>query len=109
MGQPRLGIETIAVDDKGFGPDTKLRQGTVHGKKRSMENIYFINLLRCHDTYSPCQRIVLNLLAQGITLLLRQLLRVVQRRVVIVGWQDDGSSIDAAGETAAPRLIASCL
>ena len=107
--QPWLSIKTVAVNDKRFRTDAELCEGTVHGEEGGMKDIDLVDLLRCHDAYCPGHRLLLNLLPQGIALLLRQLLRVVEVGVVVVGRQDDGGSIDATGETATTGLVASGL
>ena len=89
--------------------DIQLVNSTVHGKKGGIENIDFVNFFGRDDAHRPCQSLFFNHFTQGIALLFRQLLGVVQKFILKVRWQNNSSGIDRTGQTAATGLIASCL
>ena len=109
MWNPWRGIEPVAVYDESLWPYAQSGNGTVHGEERGMKDVNLIDFLGCHYAYRPCHGIALYLLAKGITAPLSQLLRVVKVGVVIVGRQDDGGGIHAAGQATTPGLVATCL
>jgi hypothetical protein len=50
----------------------------MHGKERGIQDIYLVNLFGRYDADSPSKRFFLNHFTQSITLVLRQLLGVIQ-------------------------------
>lgn len=102
-------VEAVAVDDKGFWFDGELVDGAVHGEIGGMEDVDFVYLLSSADAYRPCKGIALYLFAEHVSLLLRQLLGVIEHVVVVVVWQDYGSGEDGTCEAAATCFIATSL
>ena len=74
-----------------------------------MEYVYLVYLLRCTYSNSPCHGVTLNLCAQGIAFLLRQLLGIIEQVIMIVWGQYNRCGIHTAGKASAPSLVASCL
>ena len=81
----------------------------MHGEYRGVKDVDAVYLLRSDDTYGPSYGIALDNLTQLLATLVSQLLGVVELIVLIVFWKDDGSSIDAACQTATARLVTACL
>ena len=63
-----VGGETVSVDEQCFGTSTQSVEGAMHGEKRGIQNIDFVDFFRCYDTYGPCDGILFDDGAQGITL-----------------------------------------
>ena len=101
-----VGIEAVAVDDEVVGTHGELVDGTVHGGDAGTQDVHLVNLLVRDDAHGPTDGIALNLLAQLVALSGRQLLRVVQQGVLIVGSQNHGGGIHRSGQTATPGLVA---
>ena len=81
----------------------------MHGQDGGVQDVYLIDFLGCHHTHGPSYGVALDDVSQLLSALVSQLLRVVQRLILIVFWEDDGSSIHAASQTASASLVAACL
>ena len=79
----------------------------MHGKKRSIEDIYLIYFPGRNNPHRPCQRFFLNDFAQGIPLFFGQLLGIVQQFVLKIFGKNNGCGIDSTGKAAAPRFVTS--
>ena len=75
-------LETVSIDQQmlrtGFQPVYR----PVHGEKRCIQDVYLINLFGRNNADGPGNRIPLNHFAQSISLLLRQLLGVIQQFIL---------------------------
>lgn len=107
--QMLIGLEAVAINNDGLGTNSKLVEGTVHGKNRGIENVNLVDFLGCDHPYRPCHGIAHDDLTQGIALPLRELLGVIELFVGIVGWKDDSRRIDAASKATASCLVAARL
>ena len=107
MRNAGIGREAIAVDEQEFGTYFQLVDGTMHGKKRSTQNVDLVNFLRRHHSYGPGNRLRLDDRAQFVTLMGRKLFAVVQLLVDKIFRQNDGRSINRTGQTAATGFVTS--
>ena len=107
--QVAVGLEAVAIDDDGLRADGELVEGAVHGEDGGVEDVYLVDFLRRDHADSPCHGVAHDDLAEGVALLLSELLGVVEGGVFIVGREDDGGGIDTAGKASAPRLVATGL
>ena len=104
-----VGLEAVPIDDDGLRAHLELIQGAVHGEDGGVEDIDLVDLLGGDNAYCPGKGVTLNDLPQLVSPLVGELLRVVQRLILIVGWEDYGRSIDTACQTATTCLVAACL
>ena len=109
MGQVPVFLKAVAIDNDGLRAHCQLVKGTVHGQNGGIQDVDFVYLRRCDDTYGPCHGIALDDIAQLVAPLLGQLLGVIQLRVLVAVWQDNGSSIDTACQATATGLVATSL
>ena len=77
----------------------------MHGENRSIEDVVSIDFDHFGHTDRPRQGIALDFGAQCTPACIGQLLRIVERLIVIIGRKDDCSGIDRAGQTTAPRFV----
>ena len=106
VGNVGIFLETVAVDEQVLRTDGELVDGAVHGQERGVEDVDFVDFLRRDDAHGPRQGLPLDDLAQSVSLVLGQLLGVVQQFVAEILRQDDGGGIDGARQTAATGLVA---
>lgn len=104
-----IGFETIAVDDDKFGAKCQGIESTVHGKDRGVENVDFVDFTGRNFGDGPSKSIAFYLFAQLITHLCRELLAIVETRVLIVGRENDGGGKYGTCQTTAPCLVATGL
>ena len=104
-----VGLEAVAIDDDGFGSHDELVESAMHGEEGGAEDVDAVDLLGGNNAHCPGEGIVLNLLAQFVALLGGELLGVVEGRIVVVGGQDDGGSIDASSQATTACLVAAGL
>ena len=65
----KVRLESVAVNDYGFGAKSELVKCTMHGEERGSKDVDAINFFGCDDAYCPSKGIVLNLLAEFVALL----------------------------------------
>ena len=109
VGQLSVGLEAVAIDDDELRTHSELVEGTVHGEDGRVEDVDVVYLAGRHTGHGPRHSIALHLFAQGVAALGGELLGVVEPLVAVVGREDDGRGKHAAGETAAPGLVAARL
>ena len=80
-------------------------EGPVHGEDAGVEDVEFVNLFRGAGAHGPCQSVVLDDGAQLAALMVGELLRVVQQRMLIVVGQHNGSCKDRSCEAATASLV----
>ena len=105
-GTGAVGVEAVAVDDDKLGAHFEAVEGAVHGQNGGVEDVDFVDFPRRHHPHRPGQRIALHLPSQGVTAGGGELFGVVERRVAVVGRQDDGGGIDRTGQTTAAGFVA---
>ena len=81
----------------------------MHGQDRGIKDIDLVNLCRTGNAYSPCNGLPLDDFTQLSTLMVGELLRVVEQRMLKVIRQDDGSSIDSTSQSSSPSLVRASL
>ena len=109
VGCVAIGLELITIDNNVLGAYLQPVQRAVHGQDRGVEDIDLINLLGRHDAECPRHRIALDILAQGIALLLGQLLRVIEQGMRVVSWEYHRRRIHITRQATTTRLIAARL
>ena len=77
-------FKSIAIHNNSFRTNLKLVKSTMHCKKTRIQNINLIYLLGSYNAYSPRYCIPDNLVTQLATTLLRQLLRIIKHRIIII-------------------------
>ena len=82
MRQILILFKTIPINQQMLGTNFQLIHSTMHCQKRRIKDIYLIYLFRSHYTYSPCQCFPFHNLSQRITLMLRQLLGIIQQFIL---------------------------
>ena len=70
-----------------------------------MENVYLVNLFWGNNADRPSHGIALNLIPQGHSAFLCQLLRVVELCIVVAIGKNHRGRIDASGQTTTASLI----
>ena len=105
VGQATVGFEPVSVHYYGLRSHCELVKSTVHGKERSIQNVYAVDFLWRHHTHSPCHSIANHNFAQGIALLFGQFLRVIEQGILIVLGQNDSSGIYTASEASTSCLV----
>ena len=81
----------------------------VHGQKTGVKDVYSVDFFGCDDPDSPSQSVTFNLRSQRVATAIGKFLAVVERGVLIIGRQNDGSGIHASGQTTTSSLIATGL
>ena len=109
VGQVAVVCEAVAVDDDRLGAHGELVERTVHGEEAGVEDVYAVDLLGRNHAHSPCHGVAHYLVAQRAACLLAKFLRVVEQSVVVVGRQNDGSSVHASSKTTATGFVAASL
>ena len=104
-----IGVESVAVDDEGFGAHGQGIDGSVHGGDAGTEDVHLVDFGCGHDAQCPGNGVALDFLAERIALLGGELLGVVQQWILVVFRKDDGCGIDTAGEASTSRFVATCL
>ena len=81
-----LGIrfESISIHNNSFRTNLKLVKRTMHSKETGIQNINLIYLLGSNNTNCPRHGITNNMVTQLATTLLRQLLRIIKHRIIII-------------------------
>ena len=103
-----ISVESVAVDDEGFGAHGKGIDGSVHGCDAGTKDVHLVDFGCGHDAQCPGNGIALDFLAERIALVGGELLGVVQTWVLVVFGQDDGGCIDATCKTTSPCFVATC-
>jgi len=103
-----VGVESVAVDDEGFGTNGKGIDGSVHGCDAGTEDVHLVDFGCSHNAQCPGYGIALDFLAECIALVGCELLGVVQTWVLVVFGQDDGGCIDATSKTTSPCFVTTC-
>ena len=109
MGQVTIRLEAVAIDNDSLGAHLQTVKSTVHSKDAGVEDIDTVDFFGRNNAYRPSHSITLNLLAQCLSLLVGELLAVVEFVVMVIGRKDHGSGIDTAGKAATARLVTSRL
>ena len=79
----------------------------MHGCDAGSEDVEAVDFLWCAFGDRPGEGVAENFVAQGVALAGGELLAVVEARVGVVGWQDDGCGIDGTGEATASGFVGS--
>ena len=98
-------FEAVAVDNDALRTNLQTVQRAMHGENRGVEDVVSIDFGHIDHTDRPRQGIALDFGAQCTPACIGQLLRIVERLVVIVGRKDDCGGIDRTGQTTAPRFV----
>ena len=93
-------FKPVAINEQMLRAKFQLIDCPVHGKKRSIKNIYLINFFGRNNSYRPSNSLFLYHLTQCITLLFGELLRIIQQFIPKVLWKNNSSSIDSTGAAA---------
>ena len=101
-----VGFELVAIDHHVLGAYLQSVEGAVHGENRGVEDVDLVDLLGGDDAERPGESIAFDIFAQGIALLLGELLRVVEQGVRVVGREYHRCGIHIAGQASAASLIA---
>ena len=104
-----IGREPVAIHNDGFRTHFQLVERTVHGQKRGIKDIDFVNLFRRDHPDGPCHGVTLNNLAQLVTPVVGELLGVVDGFVLIIRSENHGCRIDTTRQTTPAGFVASSL
>ena len=108
MGNTGIRLKSVTVNQQIFRFDGQRLDGAVHRKKRCVEYVYLVNLLRGNNTHRPSKCITLDNRSQCVALLLRQLFGVVEQLVCITLREYYSRSKDRTRQASASRLVAPC-
>ena len=98
-------FKTITIDKKMFRAYLELIYRTMHGKKRSIQNVYLVYLFRRYNPNSPGNSFPLNNLTQSITLFFGELFGIIQEFILKIYRKNNGGSINRTGQTTTPSFI----